>query len=109
MDKNENGHLRGLHIVVINTIYGTVETCQVFDTYKTSNNFDEFIMKDIPENYIIVAACSDECISNLSQKGKQWFSNLGSKQIWHLKYRCGFSFIGLSKRMKAFETRALSS
>ena len=36
MGKNENGSTRGLHIVIINPLDGSVELCNIFDTYKTS-------------------------------------------------------------------------
>ena len=39
-EKNENNHLRGLHIVIINSVTGKVEMTRVFDTYKTSDGFD---------------------------------------------------------------------
>ena len=73
-----------------------VEAAKVFDTYKTSDAFDEFISKALPEGRIIAAACKDECVSKLSQKGKQWFANMGSKEIWNLGYREAFSFTGIS-------------
>ena len=38
--KNINDHYRGLHIAVINSINGIVETAQVFDTYKSSTEFE---------------------------------------------------------------------
>ena len=66
MNKNESGHFRGLHIVVINSLDGKVEMTKVFDTYKSSEGFNKYLTHDIPDGYIIIAACSDECISNLS-------------------------------------------
>ena len=35
----------------------------------------------------------DECTVNLSEKAKQWFQKLGSKEIRNLGYRQGFCFI----------------
>ena len=78
---NENGHYRGLHIVIINASNGLVELSQVFDTYKSYRKFDTFTSNDIPSGYIIVAACRDECVKNLSKKGKDWFKKHGSKEI----------------------------
>lgn len=105
--RNEHNHHRGLHIVLINTYYGIVEAAYAFDTYKTSAGFDAFAAKRIPEGYIIVAACKDDCVTQLSKTGKQWFADLGSKEIWNLEYRQGFAFVGLSGKVEANEKRAL--
>ena len=58
---------------------------------------------------IIVAACKDECVNHLSNKCKLWFTAMGSKEIWKLKYRRGFVFIGTSgKPSSALEKRGIS-
>lgn len=106
VEKNEHNHYRGLHIVVINPTNGKVETAKVFDTYKKADGFDSFITKHIPEGHIVVAACKDECTTSLSQSGKQWFANMGSKEIWNLGYRCAFAFVGVSGRKDPSESRA---
>ena len=36
MEKNVNGHERGLHLVVLNPTNGNIELAQIFDTYKSS-------------------------------------------------------------------------
>ena len=43
MQENENGHYRGLHVVIFNPVNGNIETAKVFDTYKSSKAFDLFI------------------------------------------------------------------
>ena len=43
IEKNENNHLRGLHIVIVNPTSGKVEVAKAFDTYKSSNKLDEFL------------------------------------------------------------------
>lgn len=40
-----------------------------------------------------MAACKDECSAKLSDFGKRWFKNMGSKEIEKLEYRQGFAFI----------------
>lgn len=80
----------------MNPSNGLIEYNQVFDTYISSEQFDRFIEDDLPEQYIIVAACKDECTTKLSEKGRQWFSDMGSKEIWNLGYRQSFAFIGIS-------------
>ena len=84
LEKNEHGHFRGLHVVVVNGSSGKIEFAKVFDTYKTSSAFDEFTDNPIPEGYIVIAACQDECTASLSEKGRQWFRNMGSKSITEL-------------------------
>ena len=66
MEANENGHYRGIHIVIINRANSRVMIGRVFDTYKSSKAFEEFIAEPIPDGYIIVAACQDDCVTNLS-------------------------------------------
>ena len=96
VEKNENNHYRGLHIVIINRFNGEVESAKVFDTYKASNSLDNFIDQGIPDNSIVVAACNDECVTNLSLAVKKWFESMGSSEIGKLEYRQGFVFIGMT-------------
>lgn len=109
MDQNEDNKYRGLHIVIINPFNGMVEVAKVFDTYKDSDGFDTFIksLKNIPNGSIIVAACEDECITHLSQKGKEWFINMGSKEIESVEYRQGYAFIGKIGQTDCTEKRAV--
>ena len=72
--KNLNGTDRGLHIVIVNPISGIVEWTGVFDTYKSSAAFEWFCENtEIPDGYIIIAACKDDCSNNLSLVGREWF------------------------------------
>ena len=58
--------------MVINPTNGNVEQVRVFDTYKSSHQLQYFISKpeNIPESYIIVAACQDDITKNLSHESK---------------------------------------
>ena len=64
----------------------------------------------MPNGHIVVAACKDDCVTNLSTAGKKWFFDMGSKEIWNLGYRQGFSFIGINGQnttgFGVFEKRA---
>ena len=108
IEKNVNGNYRGLHLAIINPFNGNVESAQVFDTYKSSEQLDEFIEvpanQAISEGFIIVAACKDDCVTHLSQKAKSWFADMGSKEIHNLKYRQAFAFIGVSGK-KEFQEK----
>ena len=84
MEKNVSSHYRGLHVVCIDQETGEIKVAQVFDTYRDSigieymtNDEDKFSQGDI-----VVAACKDDCQRKLSKTAKQWFANLGSKEIW---------------------------
>ena len=79
MQENRNGDYRGLHLVIINPNNGKVETAKVFDTYESSEDFDEFCQNSgIPDGHIVVAACKEECVINLSEQAMDWFEDLGS-------------------------------
>lgn len=70
VDLNEHSHDRGLHIIVVNPDNGKVEMATAFDTYKTSYVFDAFIAKAMPDGYIVIAACKDDCVTKLSETAK---------------------------------------
>lgn len=104
--KNSNGTLRGLHIMVIHPGTGDIETAQCFDTYTSSKYLDLFINKGVPDGYIVVAACQDECARSLSPVARYWFRGMGSEEIWDLQYRHSFAFIGISGRKEIMEKRS---
>ena len=69
-------------------------TARVFDTYHSSKELDAFIKTKVPKDHIVVAACKDECVNNLSNTVKLWFTKMGSKDIMKVGYRKSFAFIG---------------
>lgn len=82
--------------MVIEPEDGTVKVAKCFDTYTSSQNLNAFIRSDlIPDGHIVVAACMDECVNNLSTQVMEWFAGMGSKDVWSLEYRQGFAFIGV--------------
>ena len=61
MDLNENGHYRGLHIVAIDPSTAKPLFAKVFDTYKSSEAANEFVLSNpVPKGHIVVAACKDD-------------------------------------------------
>ena len=76
--KNANNHDRGLHIAIINPITGTIEVSRIFDTFHSSSEIDKFIKAGVPDNYIVVAACKDDCVTNMSETVRKWFFLMGS-------------------------------
>ena len=91
--KNENGHDRGVHIVVINPLTGKVRNAKVFDTYKSSEEWNNFILT-VPQGYVVAVACKDECSKSWNWGGKKFLVHMGAIEIWYLQYRQGYVFIG---------------
>lgn len=105
---NSNIHSRGLHIVIMNPKTGETISAKVFDTYAHSEGFDKFITEEkFEEGSIVVAACKDECVTALTQDNRQWFADMGSKEIWDLQYRRAFAFIGIFGRRTCVEKRGI--
>ena len=76
--------------MIINPSNGIPVWGKTFDTYKSSFDLDTLLMNNlvdvvIPDGFIVVAACKDECVTNLSKKAKSWFESLGSTLISKLK------------------------
>ena len=94
---NENGHFRGLHIVVINPINGKVSKAQSFDTHESSVAMGKFVA-DLEQDWIIVVACKDTCVKAMDENIVYWLANLGSREVFKLKPNQGFVFIGISGR-----------
>lgn len=82
-------------MVLIDPFKASIVHSEVFDTYISSENFNKFILREIPNGFIVVAACKDDCMTGLSIKAKEWFVKLGSEQIYDLKYQHAFTFIGV--------------
>lgn len=98
-----------MHLVIIDPKTGKVVSAQIYDTYATSQQLDQFITSEyIPPGHVIAAACSDDMAHNLSDLAKHWFEMMGSREIRRLEYRCAFAFIGLSGEREASERRGRS-
>ena len=89
-------------MAIIDPKNGRVEFARVFDTYETSDGFDEFLEAEkdmIKEGHIVIAACKDECRFLLSEDpAKKWFQDMGSEEIRNFKWVNGFVFIGIFGR-----------
>ena len=65
-EKNENANERGLHIALINPYNGYLKSCYIFDTFGSSDEFEEFIDNYVPTGFIVLAACKDDCVTSMS-------------------------------------------
>ena len=52
--------------------------------------------KKLPDGSIVIAAVKDEGIEELKPEQKQWFTDMGSKEIEKIGYRESYIFIGIS-------------
>ena len=69
-------------MVVLSPEDGCIMFAKVFDTYKSSESLDLFILDDlIPCGRIVAIACKDDCVTNLSNTAKTWLESMGSKKI----------------------------
>ena len=96
--KNSDHQYRGIHIVLINPQTGKVIFGKVFDTYKSSDTFHDFMQKPIAPGTIVVAAVRYCGVTGLSYPAKVWFGDLGSRYIWFLGFRESFAMIAVSGR-----------
>ena len=104
--KNENQNYRGLHLAVVDPKTSKAIIKECFDTYSSSTKLEEFIASDlVPDGFIVAAACRDDCVKSLSETTKKWFESMGSDIISDLKYREGFSFIGVKGQQIALEKK----
>ena len=82
---------RGFHMVIIDPYNGGIQLNKVFDTYKSSKEFERWIdMQDGEyEGSIIAVTCKGECtgglyVQKVSDKVAAWFQGMGSKLIGEL-------------------------
>ena len=61
--------------MIIDSSSGKVKSASVFDTYKSSAEFEGFIQSpdSVVEGDIVVAACRDDCVTALSADARSWF------------------------------------
>ena len=48
--------------------------------------------------FIVVAAVMDDFVTNLSEKVKLWFREMGSREVDNVRFRQGYVFIGINPR-----------
>ena len=96
MQLNQSGHYRGLHIVVIDPIDGTVKLAKVFDTFESSEDLSSYLFgpSSPTAGSIVVATCKNECWRRFSDSCKRWFKKMGSTEIDNVEHKQAYVFIG---------------
>jgi hypothetical protein len=95
---------RGLNIFAWTSSWKAIGG-KAYDTYARTNHG---LVKDfarVPNGSIIAMACKDECSRKLTPAMKQVFSTMGSKEIWNLKMRESWAFIGIKGKKTMSEMR----
>ena len=96
IEKHDTGFC-GLHVVIINSNTGQVESAKAYESFKNFYKFEEFvdkITKKMPKGHIAVAAIKNDIHKKLYAIGRNFFQTLGSDEIWDMGYREAFCFIG---------------
>lgn len=94
-EKQESKNSRGMNMVVIDPQSGDVTLARTFDTFERSGPMEAELVK-IPAGHIIAVGIKDEGTRKLSGKVKQFFKDMGSKEIDQIKYRYSWAFIGIN-------------
>jgi len=86
---------RGLNVAVINEVTGQPLVCTTFDTFLPgdSDRFADLVDK-LPSGRIVAIAVKDDASANLSQRAKRACQSLGSRQVYCLRFRTSWAFIG---------------
>jgi len=86
---------RGLNVAVIDEATGQPLVCTTFDTF-FPGNADRFadLVDKLPSGRIVAIAVKDDASANLSQRAKRACQSLGSRQVYCLRFRTSWAFIG---------------
>jgi hypothetical protein len=87
---------RGMNVVVIDPVEGTVVQTTSFDTHISGHESDEFakLVQSLDSDVICVVAVKDDGFENLNEAAKAACEALGSKYVRKLGYRDSWCIIG---------------
>ncbi|XP_044298318.1 protein FAM3B [Varanus komodoensis] len=91
----ERGNVgRGINIAIVNYNTGKVISTTYFDLWggDYSEAMADFIRK-APQGSLLFMVTHDEGSTRLKENGKKAIAELGSKEIWNLKFRSSWVFI----------------
>lgn len=91
-DKGNVG--RGINIAIVDYGSGTVIRTEYFDMWEGafSAPMMDFIKK-APQKSLLLMVTHDDGSSRLKQDAKKTIADLGSKEIWNIKFRSSWAFI----------------
>lgn len=98
---------RGVNIIALAGQNHEVIHSQTYDTFASKKASEQLAadLATIPLGSVIVAAVKDEASKSLTQSAKDFFINMGSKEVSQLGYREGWLFIGIKGTKSHLEKR----
>nr|CAB3265040.1 protein O-linked-mannose beta-1,2-N-acetylglucosaminyltransferase 1 [Phallusia mammillata] len=86
---------RGLHLIVINPKSGQIKGSHIFDTFSSKGDslLVEMLTNGLDGEHLLVFAVKDEASLKLSQKSRKLLTDIGSKHVYHLKWRSLWAMI----------------
>ncbi|XP_026529775.1 protein FAM3B [Notechis scutatus] len=94
VSEQEGNAGRGINIAIVDYKTGKVAATNYFDTWagEFSRPMIDFINK-APQKSLIFMVTHDEGSTKLKEDSKKVIAELGSKEIWNLKFRSGWVFL----------------
>ncbi|KAK2544888.1 protein FAM3B isoform X1 [Columba livia] len=91
----EKGNVgRGINIAIVNYRTGKVISAHFFDMWEGDHSGEMMtFIKNAPEGSLLLMVTQDEGSTRLKNDAKKLVEELGSKQIWNIKFRSSWAFI----------------
>ncbi|XP_009639217.1 protein FAM3B [Egretta garzetta] len=91
----EKGNVgRGINIAIVNYKTGKVTSATFFDMWEGDHSGEMMtFIENAPEGSLLLMVTHDDGSTRLKNDAKTLVENLGSKEIWNLKFRSSWAFI----------------
>ncbi|KAM7129892.1 protein FAM3B [Ciconia maguari] len=91
----EKGNVgRGINIAIVNYKTGKVTSAKFFDMWEGDHSGEMVtFIKNAPEGSLLLMVTHDDGSTRLKNEAKKLVEELGSKEIWNMKFRSSWAFI----------------
>ncbi|KAM9020286.1 protein FAM3B isoform 1-T1 [Ara ararauna] len=91
----EKGNVgRGINIAIVNYKTGKVTSTKFFDMWEGDHSREMMaFIKNAPEESLLLMVTHDDGSTRLKNDAKKAVEELGSKEIWNMKFRSSWAFI----------------
>ncbi|XP_064008234.1 protein FAM3B isoform X2 [Pogoniulus pusillus] len=94
ISKEKGNAGRGINIAVVNYKTGKVTSANFFDMWEGDHSGEMMaFIKNAPEGSLLLMATHDDGNTRLKNDAKKLVEELGSKEIWNMKFRSSWAFI----------------